>query len=63
MKCPTCRKPVKPRAENPTYPFCSQRCKAVDLGKWVGEEYRIPTRFADEQEDELPPAPGEGTDA
>jgi hypothetical protein len=52
--CATCRKPVAPRAENPAFPFCSKRCRMVDLGRWLGEEYRVPDRQADEQEDELP---------
>lgn len=57
-KCPTCRKPVEPRAQNRFFPFCSERCRAVDLGRWLGEEYRMPAGTPDEQEDELPPAPG-----
>lgn len=40
--CPICGKPVAPREENPAFPFCSDRCKLVDLGKWLGEEYRVP---------------------
>lgn len=40
--CPICAKPVAPRAENPAFPFCSGRCRLVDLAKWLGEEYRIP---------------------
>ncbi len=39
--CPICAKEVGPRAENPSFPFCSARCKMVDLGKWLNEEYRI----------------------
>lgn len=41
--CPICSKPSGPPSENRTYPFCSSRCKAVDLGKWLNEEYRIPS--------------------
>ncbi len=41
-RCPICRKPVAPREGNPAFPFCSDRCRLVDLGKWLGEEYRIP---------------------
>jgi endogenous inhibitor of DNA gyrase (YacG/DUF329 family) len=40
--CPICGKPVAPRGENRAFPFCSHRCRLVDLGKWLGEEYRIP---------------------
>jgi endogenous inhibitor of DNA gyrase (YacG/DUF329 family) len=53
-RCPSCKKPVEPRARNPVYPFCSARCRAVDLGKWLGEEYRVPDRTPDEQEDGMP---------
>lgn len=54
-RCPICRKPSAPRSTNPSFPFCSPRCRAVDLGKWLGEEYRVPERSGgDEREDELP---------
>jgi len=56
-RCPSCEKPVLARAENPMFPFCSARCRAIDLGKWLGEEFRVPDGSADEQEDELPPVP------
>lgn len=42
--CPACQKPVAPRAANKAYPFCSLRCRQVDLGRWLGEEYRVPDR-------------------
>lgn len=40
VRCPTCRK-TGPWLEGPYGPFCSKRCKLVDLGRWLGEEYRI----------------------
>jgi hypothetical protein len=40
VKCPTCRK-VGDWFTGPYGPFCSQRCKLVDLGKWFGEENKI----------------------
>lgn len=40
--CPICGRPAAPRAANRSFPFCSDRCRLVDLGKWLGEEYRIP---------------------
>ena len=40
IKCAICGAPTDFFAE-PTGPFCSTRCKMVDLGKWLGEEYRI----------------------
>jgi uncharacterized protein len=39
--CAICRKPVPPRPANRAYPFCSDRCRLVDLAKWLGEEYRV----------------------
>jgi endogenous inhibitor of DNA gyrase (YacG/DUF329 family) len=39
--CPICKKPVPPREANRAFPFCSDRCKLLDLGKWLGEEYRV----------------------
>lgn len=61
--CPVCKKPVAPRAENRAFPFCSDRCRAVDLGKWLGEEYRMPDRSADEREDGQPAAEPDAYDA
>ena len=39
-KCPTCGKPVEP--DNPYVPFCRERCKMVDLGRWFRGEYVVP---------------------
>ena len=39
MKCQTCEAALPPREKNPTYPFCSKRCKMVDLGHWFGGSY------------------------
>jgi endogenous inhibitor of DNA gyrase (YacG/DUF329 family) len=42
-KCPTCNRQVEWQ-NNPFRPFCSERCKLVDLDKWVSDEYRVPGR-------------------
>jgi endogenous inhibitor of DNA gyrase (YacG/DUF329 family) len=42
-RCPTCSAQVPPRADNPAFPFCSERCRLIDLGRWLGEEYRVPS--------------------
>ena len=60
--CPICQKPVGPRAGNPSFPFCSPRCRAVDLGKWLGEEYRVPDEHADLQDQGSPGSPDRGED-
>ena len=49
MRCPICNKEVQ--LSDPFMPFCSDRCRLIDLGKWASEEYRIST-----------PAPPEGED-
>ncbi len=43
MECPTCGRRVKymSKTEIPFRPFCSRRCKLIDLHKWLNEEYRI----------------------
>jgi len=38
-------------AEWPAFPFCSRRCKTIDLGRWIGEDYRIPTEAEGEDAD------------
>ena len=40
VRCPICKKKVI-WEESPYSPFCSERCKLIDLGAWASEEYRI----------------------
>jgi endogenous inhibitor of DNA gyrase (YacG/DUF329 family) len=40
--CPICQRTVAPRSTNAAFPFCSARCKQVDLGAWLDEAYRMP---------------------
>jgi endogenous inhibitor of DNA gyrase (YacG/DUF329 family) len=47
--CPVCSRKVGPLAENPGFPFCSPRCKQVDLGKWLDEAYRISSHPSEEE--------------
>jgi endogenous inhibitor of DNA gyrase (YacG/DUF329 family) len=54
LRCPICRKPAEPRPKNRWFPFCSERCKLIDLGKWMNGDYRIPGR-PEENEDGTPP--------
>jgi endogenous inhibitor of DNA gyrase (YacG/DUF329 family) len=46
--CPICRKPALPEKR----PFCSDRCADIDLGRWLGERYRIPAEPVSEAEDD-----------
>ena len=41
VTCPTCRKEADWQ-NNPHRPFCSERCRLIDLGAWTEERYRIP---------------------
>ncbi len=54
-RCLTCRGPVRPREENVAYPFCSPRCRAVDLGRWFIGEYRVPDEKSAEHQELEPP--------
>jgi endogenous inhibitor of DNA gyrase (YacG/DUF329 family) len=40
MKCPICKKDVQPGDAD--FPFCSERCRLVDLGNWASGKYVIP---------------------
>ncbi|MCS6809661.1 MAG: DNA gyrase inhibitor YacG [Tepidimonas sp.] len=50
VRCPACGQPARYALDNPWRPFCSARCKQLDLGAWASESYRVP--------DPTPPAPG-----
>jgi endogenous inhibitor of DNA gyrase (YacG/DUF329 family) len=49
------------QAEWPEFPFCSARCRLIDLGRWLGEDYRLTTPAA-EQEQEAPAQQGDDND-
>ena len=42
VKCPTCEKEVKWTEDSPFRPFCSERCRLIDLGEWASEKNTIP---------------------
>ncbi|NHA16045.1 DNA gyrase inhibitor YacG [Thioalkalivibrio sp. XN279] len=42
VECPHCGKPVPWTPESRWRPFCSERCRLIDLGQWFGEEHAIP---------------------
>jgi endogenous inhibitor of DNA gyrase (YacG/DUF329 family) len=44
VACPNCKKDAEFSANNPFRPFCSERCKMIDLGDWANENYRIPDK-------------------
>lgn len=56
-RCPVCDKPIEGRSENPSFPFCSERCRLIDLSKWLSGSYRVPQEYV--EEDEFHPPTGE----
>jgi len=49
VNCPTCNKQLVWSSDNPFRPFCSERCKLIDLGEWAAEDKRIPGEVALEE--------------
>lgn len=53
--CPTCKQPASSDVSNPDRPFCSERCRMLDLGAWLTEDYAIPGQpdtSADDNDDD-----------
>jgi uncharacterized protein len=48
LQCPICKKPVK--ATDADFPFCSDRCRLIDLGKWASGAYVISSPATDAEE-------------
>lgn len=42
VHCPQCNATMQWSIDNPYRPFCSERCKLIDLGQWATDAYRIP---------------------
>jgi endogenous inhibitor of DNA gyrase (YacG/DUF329 family) len=49
LKCPTCKKQEVTSAD-PDFPFCSERCRLIDLGKWASGGYVISSPLQDNAE-------------
>jgi endogenous inhibitor of DNA gyrase (YacG/DUF329 family) len=58
VACPQCGAPVAWTAASKWKPFCSERCKLIDLGEWAAERYRVPTVEPPDEEK----SPGEQDD-
>jgi endogenous inhibitor of DNA gyrase (YacG/DUF329 family) len=52
LRCPICKKPAK--AGDPDFPFCSDRCRQIDLGKWATGQYVIPSPLTEGEEAAMP---------
>jgi len=53
--CPTCGKRVFWTPDSDWRPFCSERCKLIDLGAWASERYRVPMAEEKDQPEAAPP--------
>lgn len=49
VTCPTCSAPVEWGPQSPSRPFCSERCKLIDLGAWAAEEHAIAGDLVDDE--------------
>lgn len=54
VRCPQCGGESVWRADNPYRPFCSERCKLIDLGAWASEAYRVPEQEASDLPSDSP---------
>ena len=59
VACPRCSKPVEWSASSRFRPFCSERCKFMDLGAWATESYRVPAVDNDPEDDAETTASGD----
>jgi len=61
VSCPRCGAQVAWSADNPYRPFCSERCKLIDLGDWAMEKFRVPVEEGKDAPDAEEPDRGSGT--
>lgn len=52
VRCPSCDMLVDIRGNSKFLPFCSDRCRLIDLGRWLKEEHTLPCEPQDEEEQE-----------
>jgi endogenous inhibitor of DNA gyrase (YacG/DUF329 family) len=50
IRCPICEKQFDP-AESRAMPFCSDRCRQIDLGRWLREAYSVPVERDPDEDD------------
>ncbi|MDR1424767.1 MAG: DNA gyrase inhibitor YacG [Azoarcus sp.] len=54
VRCPQCGRDAEWSEDNPLRPFCSERCKQIDLGAWASDQYRVPTAPKDGEPESEP---------
>jgi uncharacterized protein len=57
VKCPTCGRPVEWSEASRYRPFCSDRCRLIDLGAWLTEQHKIADESGAEPEEQAPGDP------
>jgi endogenous inhibitor of DNA gyrase (YacG/DUF329 family) len=60
VACPTCNGPVEWTEASPWRPFCSERCRLIDLGAWISEQRGIGGEDAPDSDAPAEPEPGHG---
>ncbi|MEN6450127.1 MAG: DNA gyrase inhibitor YacG [Thermoguttaceae bacterium] len=60
-RCPICQREFRPE-DSQAMPFCSKRCRLIDLGRWLGEKYAVPEEPGEAEEPDEPP-PDENEDS
>ncbi len=55
VRCPICESPMPGNWQDyPDYPFCSRRCRIIDLGRWLSEDYKVPDAAASDDQSSAP---------
>ncbi len=64
-RCPTCSRPfeIAALADLPSFPFCTERCRLLDLGRWIDGKYAIPAGSAPSPSSTDDEARGDADDA
>jgi uncharacterized protein len=58
-RCPICKRPIPDDDSGPPFPFCSQRCKLVDLDGWLNGRYVVSEALPFDESEGLPPSDDE----
>jgi endogenous inhibitor of DNA gyrase (YacG/DUF329 family) len=61
-RCPVCDRRFDTESSPRTLPFCSDRCRKIDLGRWLNEDYGLPIARDEEEPDAERPLPPDDAD-
>lgn len=57
LSCPICDRKIT-ASDDTSLPFCSERCRQIDLRRWLGEAYSVPVRWQSDEESDAETDPG-----